>query len=82
MAACVKAAHALGKGTGGEACGETYDFAGNFKTKGCYGHTSGKWANCIFYGLIGDAEVTSEDELNALTGNKFCLLYTSDAADE
>ena len=42
-------------------------FSGNYKTKGCYAYSSGKYADTAFYGTIFGDDLTSADELTPMS---------------
>ena len=66
--ACETAAFDLGKQPGG--CGG-FPFVGAYSTKGCFSYTSGPYANCLYYGTVGGADVSTAAELNAVSGVKY-----------
>ena len=49
----------------GSTC-ESYAFAGDYGSKGCYTYSSGSYDDCVFYGTIGGANVTDWAAINAV----------------
>ena len=68
-AACLRAAAAAGKeNADGSPC-QGYPFLGSYNA-GCYTYTTGKYANCIYYGLVDGAEVVGEHQLGTLSATQ------------